>query len=211
MLNSYGLEQTEKGTQKAYVAGSEIPAGSYVEGGVLYTPQRDANGQPTGAALSKIIGDPNPDFTMSLGTNFTYKKFTFGFLLDGVYGVDVFNADRRTRQGVGIGDYSEKELKGELPRGYILSIYPVEEWRVEDGSFTKLREISLGYALPNNLISGVRDIQVTLTGRNLLSFDSYDGYDPETNAGGVSDRLRGIDFGNVPIPRTMQFSIRASF
>jgi len=211
LLNSYGLEQTEKGTQKAYVAGSEIPAGSYVEGGVLYTPQRDANGQPTGAALSKIIGDPNPDFTMSLGTNFTYKKFTFGFLLDGVYGVDVFNADRRTRQGVGIGDYSEKELKGELPRGYILSIYPVEEWRVEDGSFTKLREISLGYALPNNLISGVRDIQVTLTGRNLLSFDSYDGYDPETNAGGVSDRLRGIDFGNVPIPRTMQFSIRASF
>ncbi|MBK7009531.1 MAG: SusC/RagA family TonB-linked outer membrane protein [Saprospiraceae bacterium] len=211
LLNSYGLEQTEKGTQKTYVAGSEIPAGSYVEGGVIYTPQRDANGQPTGTALSKIIGDPNPDFTMSIGTNFTWKKLTFGFLLDGVYGVDVFNADRRTRQGVGIGDYSEKELKGELPRGYILSIYPVEEWRVEDGSFTKLREVSLGYELPANLIPGVSNIQLTLTGRNLVSFDKYDGYDPETNAGGVSDRLRGIDFGNVPIPRTMQFSVRASF
>lgn len=211
LLNTYGLEQTEKGTQKTYVPGSEIPAGSYVEGGVIYTPQRDANGQPTGTALSKIIGDPNPDFTMSIGTNFTWKKLTFGFLLDGVYGVDVFNADRRTRQGVGIGDYSEKELKGELPRGYILSIYPVEEWRVEDGSFTKLREVSLGYELPANLIPGVSNIQLTLTGRNLVSFDSYDGYDPETNAGGVSDRLRGIDFGNVPIPRTMQFSVRASF
>ena len=39
----------------------------------------------------------------------------------------------------------------------------------------------------------------------------YNGFDPETNAGGVSDRLRGIDFGNVPIPRTIQFSLKGSF
>ena len=55
------------------------------------------------------------------------------------------------------------------------------------------------------------DINFTIIGRNLYSFDNYDGYDPETNAGGVSDRLRGIDFGNVPIPRTIQFALKASF
>lgn len=205
-----GLEQTEKGTVTLY-KGEAIPDGAYVEGGFLYTPKRDANGQPTGVALRKIIGDPNPDFTLSLGSNFKYKKFSFGFLLDGVYGVDVFNADRRTRQGVGIGDYSERELKGELPRGYIYSIYLNEEWRVDDGSFTKIRELSLGYQLPDNLIKGMSDINFTIIGRNLYSFDNYDGYDPETNAGGVSDRLRGIDFGNVPIPRTIQFALKASF
>jgi len=209
--NQWGLEQTEKGTAVNYKAGDEIPEGSYVLGGVLYTPKRDANGMPTGVALRKVIGDPNPDFTLSLGSDFRWKKLSFGFLLDGVYGADVFNADKRTRQGVGIGDYSEKELKGELPRGYIHSIYPIEEWRVEDGTFTKIREVSLGYKLPDNLIKGMEDITLTITGRNLYSFDTYDGYDPETNAGGVSDRLRGIDFGNIPIPRSFQFSLKGSF
>jgi hypothetical protein len=209
--NQWGLEQTEKGTSVAYVAGTEIPAGSYVLGGLLYTPKRGADGLPTGGALRKIIGDPNPDFVMSFGANFRFKKLTFGLLLDGSYGSDVFNADRRTRQGVGIGDYSEKELKGELPRGYIHSIYPIEEWRVEDGSYTKIRELSIGYQLPDNLINGLKDISISVFGRNIHSFDSYDGYDPETNAGGVSDRLKGIDFGNVPIPRSFQFALRGSF
>ncbi|MBK9257050.1 MAG: SusC/RagA family TonB-linked outer membrane protein [Saprospiraceae bacterium] len=209
--NEWGLEQTEKGTIAPYKEGDNIPAGSYVVGAELFTPVRNAAGLPSGSALRNIIGDPNPDFTMSLGTNLRYKRLNFGFLLDGVYGADVFNADRRTRQGVGIGDISEKEIKGELPRGYILSIYPVEEWRIESGSFTKLREVSLGYTFPNSLVKGVSDLSLTVIGRNLISFDNYDGYDPETNAGGVSDRLRGIDFGNVPIPRTIQFALRASF
>jgi TonB-linked SusC/RagA family outer membrane protein len=209
--NQWGLEQTEKGTSQNYIPGSDIPSGSYVEGGVLYTPVRGADGLPSGGALRKIIGDPNPDFTLSFGSNIKWKKLSFGFLLDGSYGQDVFNADRRTRQGVGIGDYSERELRGELPRGYIHSIYPVEEWRIEDGSYTKLREISLGYDLPTSFIKGLNNLNLSLIGRNLHSFDSYDGYDPETNAGGVSDRLRGIDFGNVPIPRTFQFAIRAGF
>jgi TonB dependent receptor len=211
VLNQWGLEQTEKGTAVNYKAGTEIPAGSYVEGGVLYTPKRGTDGLPTGGALRKVIGDPNPDFTMSFGSNISFKKLTFSFLLDGVYGADVFNADRRTRQGVGIGDYSEREIKGELPRGYIHSIYPIEAWRIEDGSFTKLREISLGYDLPTSFIKGLGSLNVSVIGRNLHSFDSYDGYDPETNAGGVSDRLRGVDFGNVPIPRTIQFAVRAGF
>jgi TonB-linked SusC/RagA family outer membrane protein len=211
LKNQWGLEQTEKGSTKNYVAGTEIPSGSYVEGGVLYTPMRGADGLPTGGALRKIIGDPNPDFTLSFGSNVKWKKLSFAFLIDGSYGQDVFNADRRTRQGVGIGDYSEREIKGELPRGYIHSIYPVEEWRIEDGSYTKIREISLGYDLPTSFIKGLNNLNISLIGRNLHSFDSYDGYDPETNAGGVSDRLRGIDFGNVPIPRTFQFAIRAGF
>ncbi|WP_341842320.1 SusC/RagA family TonB-linked outer membrane protein [Chitinophaga caseinilytica] len=160
--------------------------------------------------LRKVIGNPNPDWIVSFGNALQYKKLSFNFLFDGALGQDVFNADRRTRQGVGIGDISEKEIRGELPRGYIFSVYNTEEYRVEDGSYIKLREVSLSYELPS-LARFIRSMTVSLTGRNLVSFDSYDGYDPETNAGGNSAVLRGIDFGNVPIPRTYQLSLRASF
>ena len=97
-----------------------------------------------------------------------------------------------------------------MPRGYIFSVYNTEEWRVEDGSYVKLREVSLSYDLPV-FAKFIRSSSISLVGRNLLSIDSYDGYDPETNAGGNSSVLRGIDFGNVPIPRTFQLSFRASF
>jgi hypothetical protein len=176
----------------------------------------DAGGRPIAATTTgtnldrKVIGDPNPDWIVSLSNNFDYKKLSFSFLIDGALGQDVFNADRRTRQGVGIGDYAEKEAKGELPRGYIWSIYATEEWRVESGSFVKLREVALSYQLPG-FAKFVKSSSVSLVGRNLISWDSYDGYDPETNAGGNSAVLRGIDFGNVPIPRTMQLTFRATF
>jgi TonB-linked SusC/RagA family outer membrane protein len=210
LLNAYGLEQTEKGISKVLKEGETLPAGAYVYGNTYYVAERDG-GQPKGLnALRKVIGDPNPDFTLSFGSTITWKKLSFNFLMDGAYGQEVFNADRRTRQGVGIGDISEKELKGEVKRGYIHSIYPIEEWRIDDGSYTKLREISLSYNF-GGLIKGMSDLTLSVIGRNLYSWDNYDGYDPETNAGGTSDRLRGVDFGNVPIPRTYQFALKASF
>lgn len=210
LMDARGLPQPEKGTALPFKAGSDIPVGSYVYAGTLYTPKRDASGQPTGTALRKIIGDPNPDFMASFGSTLRYKRLNFSFLLDGVFGVDVFNADRRTRQGVGIGDYAEREMKGELVRGYVWAIYPIEEWRVDPGQYIKIREVSLSYNLPSP-VKGISDLNLALIGRNLFSFDKYDGFDPETNAGGNSDLFRGVDFGNVPIPRTFQLSLTAKF
>jgi hypothetical protein len=105
---------------------------------------------------------------------------------------------------------AEKEYKNEIKRGTINAIYPIEEWRLDDGSYTKLREVSLSYNF-GGLVRGMSDMTISVIGRNLYSFDNYNGYDPETNAGGTSDRLRGIDFGNIPIPRTVQFALKASF
>ncbi len=207
--NSTTLLQIERGTETTYNGSADVPAGSYVVGGKLFTPVRDANGQPSGSALRRIIGDPNPDYILSFGSGVNFKGLSLNFLLDGAFGMDVFNADRRTRQGVGIGDYAEKELKRELERGYIWAFYPVEAWRVEDGSYLKLREISLAYNLGK--VGPISGLTVSLIGRNLYSWDSYDGYDPETNAGGTSDFLRGVDFGNVPIPRTFQAMLTARF
>lgn len=193
ILNSQGFPQREKGTQN----------------GAYYTAQRDANGQPTGANVNGIIGNPNPKWTGSFTNEINYKKIGFGFLLDAVQGVNVFNADFRTRQGVGVGEIMEKELKGELKRGYTFANYLIEEWRIDNGSFVKLREVSLSYDLPK--LGKLENWRLSLIGRNLFSFDKYRGYDPETNAGGNNDLFRGTDFGNVPIPRTYRLQLNVSF
>ncbi len=193
--NTSDIPVTERGTQNSALD---------------YTTQRDANGLPTGTVLRKVIGDPNPDYTASLVNELSYKRFNLRVQFDAVQGVDVFNADWRTRQGVGNGKVAEQEQRGEIPRGYILGVYGIEEWRIDDGSFVKLREVSLGYDFGkvSNVFSG---LSVLFSGRNLFSWDDYKGYDPEVNAGGQSTILRGIDFGAVPIPRTFSLSIQAKF
>lgn len=176
------------------------------KGGIVY----DAEGryvQSTPITSRKVIGNPNPEWIVGLTNSVSWKNFSLNVLLDGALNYEVFNADKRTRQGVGIGDWAEKEVKGEVARGYIWSFYGIEEWRVDDGSFIKLRELSLGYQLPK-FAKWINNASVTLVGRNLISWDDYNGYDPETNAGGNSTTLRGIDFGNVPIPRTYQLILR---
>jgi TonB-linked SusC/RagA family outer membrane protein len=192
--NAAGIPQQEKGIQNSPL---------------VYTTQRDAGGLPTGGAVRKIIGDPNPDWTGSIVNEFTYKKLSMRIQLDAVQGVDVFNADWRTRQGVGNGKEAEKEHRGEYPRGYIAGIYGIEEWRIDDGSFVKLRELSLSYSLGK--MKWFNDLTFSFSGRNLISWDNYKGYDPEVNAGGQSTVLRGIDFGAVPIPKTFSFGIAAKF
>jgi len=175
------------------------------------TPQRDANGQPTGDILRRVIGDPNPDYILGIGTDVTYKNFSFSMLWEAVQGFDIFDADKRTRQGVGLGRIAEQELSGELPRGWIAGFYPVQEFRMEDGSFVKLREVSLSYNFPTIFNKSVRDFKISLIGRNLISIDNFFSYDPETNAGGQSNLLRATNFGNVPIPRTFALSLSANF
>ncbi|MBX3242508.1 MAG: SusC/RagA family TonB-linked outer membrane protein [Chitinophagaceae bacterium] len=176
-----------------------------------YTAQRDANGLPTGTALRKVIGNPNPDWTGTLVNTFNYKKLSLRVQLDAVQGLEVWNADFRTRQGVGNGsEFAQKEHLGELPRGYVSGIYAIEEWRMDNGSFVKLREVSFTYNF-GRLNKAISDLSLSLSGRNLISWDKYNGFDPETNAGGGSTLARGIDFGNVPIPRTFALTLSTKF
>lgn len=179
---------------------------------LTYTTARDpATGlPPAGAtALNTKIGDPNPRYTGTLTNDFQYKKLGLHIQLDAVQGVDVFNADFRTRQGVDNGKVAEMEDNGQLPRGFIAGNYNIQEWRVDDGSFVKLRELSISYSFGK--LKGISDLSLSLGGRNLISWDHYKGYDPELNAAGQSTVLRGIDFGSVPIPRSYNLSVRAKF
>ncbi len=178
-------------------------------------PARDQNGGVVASAtpLRKVIGDPNPDWTGTLSSQFTYKDWGLRVQVDGVYGFEVYNWDWITRNNVGNGPLAEQELKGELPRGWVAAIGGfigpcIQEDHVQDGSFTKIREISLDYTLRK--LKFAQSMKISLTGRNLFSFDHYDGFDPEVNASGQSI-VRGNDFGAFPIPRTIQLSILTKF
>jgi len=194
LTNTAGIPQTAKGTQTAVTNPTEA---------------KDANGLPTGTVLRKVIGNPNPDYTGSVVNEVTYKKLSLRAQVDFVKGVDVFNADFRTRQGVGNGKVAEQEQRGTIPRGFITGVYAIEEWRVDKGDYVKLRELSLSYNLGK--VAFANNLSINFSGRNLISWDNYKGYDPEVNAAGQSTLLRGIDFGSTPIPRSFSFGIKADF
>lgn len=194
LTNAAGIPQLEAGIQNSATS---------------YTPQRDANGMPTGTTLRKVIGNPNPDYTLSFVNDFTYKKLSLHVQLDAVQGSDVWNADWRTRQGVGSGKVAEQEQMGLLPRGYVAGVYATEEWRIDNGSFVKLREVALSYNVGK--VKFINDLTINLSGRNLVSWDNYKGYDPELNSGGQSTILRNIDFGSVPIPRSFTLGVQVKF
>jgi TonB-linked SusC/RagA family outer membrane protein len=211
VLSPGGIPRQAYGTQTSVLSYTQQ---DFLPGGPA------GQGIPVGTPLRKVIGNPNPLYTATLINEFTYKKFNVRVQIDATKGNAVFNADFRTRQGVGNGKIAEMEHRGQLPRGYISAynpnaafatgIYGIEEWRVDDGSNVRIRELSVSYSV-GKLGKIVRDLSVNFTGRNLIVWTKYIGYDPEVNAGGQSTLLRGIDFGAVPIPRTLSFGLQAKF
>ena len=177
----------------------------------------DADGFPfrgttEDGASSKVIGDPNPDWFGSLINEFAYKNFKLRIQLDAVQGFDVFNWNRRLLDNVifGGGFNVGQELLGNRPKGFGSAQAGIFEEFVEDGSFVKLRELAFSYDFKPP-IEGIENVQLSLVGRNLISWDDYSGWDPEINTAGQSNGVRGFDFAGVPIPRTYQLGVNVSF
>ena len=182
-------------------------------------------------SLNAVIGDPNPDWMGSLLNEFTVAgKFRIRALLDGVFGNDIMNLSTRA-QNAGIASNSkeyERELlpygdPRKLPPGFNARTQGIFEYWIEDGTFVKLREISLSYTLNVPAVRRVfsEGVDLTLAGRNLYVWTDYSGYDPEvnlfgTNAGGLGSVQttaadRGFDFGAYPIPRTWSITARFTY
>ena len=177
------------------------------------TPQEAGDGVPAQAVGNQIIGDPTPDFTASWTNEFEIaQNLRLRAQIDAVYGQDVFNFTRRLAALSAFGtlkDY-QRELEGDLPAGYTGSAFGIFEHWVEDGSFIKLRELSLSYTLfPSQL--PVESIRLNVAARNLFSIDTYSGYDPEVNVGGQRTTTRNFDFVEVPIPRSFSLGATLNF
>ncbi len=182
-------------------------------------PIADASGKVTGIPAigpRRIIGDPNPNsywsFINDVGIG---KSVSFRLQLDGVRGGDVFNFDRRLLEtpAFGSGAAYGDELTGVVPKGYFAARRGIFEEYIEDGTWTKLRELSVTYSLPERIASrfGSRNAQITLAGRNLKTWTDFTGWDPETNVGAQRTLVRGFNFATVPIPRSVAFTISTNF
>jgi TonB-dependent SusC/RagA subfamily outer membrane receptor len=182
-------------------------------------------------SLNAVIGDPSPRWMGSFLNEFTIaKRLRLRALLDGVFGNKIMNLSTRA-QNAGIASNSKTYERELLPYGDPRKLPPtwnsrtqgIFEYWIEDGTFVKLRELSASYTLDAPVVRRYfRDgIDLTLSGRNLVVWTNYSGYDPEinlfgTNAGGLQSVQttaadRGFDFGGYPIPRVWSLSARVSF
>jgi hypothetical protein len=75
----------------------------------------------------------------------------------------------------------------------------------------RLKNVTIGYTLPNGLIKGISSIRLALSGNNLYTLTNYSGYDPEINSYGDNPALFGVDLGGYPNNKSYNFSIRCNF
>ena len=183
-------------------------------------PIRDATtGEITGIpgiGVRRIIGDPNPDAYWAFINEFGVgRSVSFRVQVDGVRGGDVFNFDRRLLEtpAFGTGRAYEAELLGEVPTGYFQARRSIFEEYIEDGTWTKLREVSVTWNVPPSVGRFLRaeSTQISLIGRNLKTWTDFQGWDPETNVGAQRTLVRGFAFATTPIPRSVAISVTSSF
>ena len=164
----------------------------------------------------KVIGNPNAQAFWSLTNELILgTRWSVRAQVDGVNGLDIFNFDRRLLEtpAFGTGAAYAAEILQQVPSGYFQARRSIFEEYVEDGSYTKLREISVSYQLDPRWLRmrGVTGATLTVAGRNLKTWTKYTGWDPETNAGRQSTLVRGFAFATTPIPRTLTFAAALTF
>ena len=169
------------------------------------------------------MGNTTPDFNVSLGNTFRWHGLSIYALLDGEYGVDIYNQTRQwayRENRSGDQDQAGKPDDLKKPVAYYQLLYntnAVNSWFVEEGTYVKLREFSLRYSLNpdwlDSLVGGrVTGVDVNLIGRNLYTWTDYSGYDPEVGNGNAgSDVIGRVDSYQYPNYRTVSVSLQFTF
>ncbi len=188
--------------------------------------QGNLTGQPDGVideADRTVIGNANPDFTWGMTHKFSWKGWDLSFFLQGVHGNEIVNAylfeigSLHAETNV-LREFYDNRWTPDNPGGIYPKVGPSErntfsDAQVEDGSFVRLRNVTLGYALPDAWLRKVRmsRCRIYASANNALTFTKYRGYDPEVNAFGQSHLLQGIDYGGYPLARTLLGGVQVVF
>ena len=154
------------------------------------------------------IGKPTPDWSYGLNLNADWKGFDLNVFFQGVYGADVFDAT--WRQDIASGNYPTWVLQRWTGEGTsnslpLLKLGDSKNWvcsdiYVQDGSYLRLENISLGYTLPRNITKkvNIERFRVYVRAENLFTWTKYWGFDPEI---GTSSTSMGVDYGVYPQAR----------
>lgn len=222
-------------TFNATAAGAAILDGSLF-GLRGYRPQRNENGD----AIINSNGLPTlvvetyddvtrmPDWTLGFSNTLSYKNFKLSFLLDIVQGVDVYNATESALVYYGLSEQTLNRnetimLPGVDASGAVNTVpvamdqafyrdyyYKNTENFIEDGSFARLRYVTLSYTLPSRILekTALSSVQFFATGRNLFTITNYSGVDPEVNTFGAGIAGAGsMSIDNLGTPNIQGFDL----
>lgn len=164
------------------------------------------------------IGNPTPEWSFSINNSFAYKNFDLQIFLQGVAGNDIYNANRIWQEGMAVPQnqtakvldrWTGEGTSNSVPRAVYSD--PNKNARhssrfVEDGSYLRIKNLTLGYTLPENLSKRayLQTVRLYMSCQNLYTFTKYSGFDPEVGA-------NGVDLSTYPLTRTVSFGVNVKF
>lgn len=172
-----------------------------------------------------VISDSNPDFTIGLTNNFTIGKFDINIFFEGVYGRDIMNEFKlRSESGQGgatqfsnlrkeawLGHWTPEN--GSQTYGRLLNQTNtwVSSYFIEDGSYIRLKTLSVGYTLQNAALkrAGIGSLRFSVAADNLYIWSNYSGMDPDVSSS--NSLFTGFDRMSYPKARTITFGVNATF
>ncbi len=222
-------------TLKPGVASDLSVQGQPVAPGIIKLQDTNGDGVVNDADRT-AIGNANPKVTGGLNQQFTYKGFDASVFFNFVYGNQVYNANKiefttavnpfsnllttmngryRTidANGVPITDLdASRNLNENATIWQPTRTLFVHSWAIEDGSFLRLNNITLGYSLPKALIAKAKLTQLRfyVTGSNLYTWTKYSGFDPEANTRRASPLTPGVDYAGYPRSRLLLVGVNLS-
>jgi hypothetical protein len=184
----------------------------------------DTNGDGVVTTADKHdLGNAQPKFTASFSNTLAYKNFDLSFSFQGSYGNKIFNLLQQqlekttTTQNVStiLLDRwdSTANPNGKFPKIVNAPVVQVADIYIEDGSYIRLKNITLGYNFPKNIASKIlaKQIRIYVSAQNVLTITNYRGQDPEANFYDQNNLQPGIDYGVYPNYRTYTTGINVTF
>jgi TonB-linked SusC/RagA family outer membrane protein len=237
-LSTYTLQERRGLTSIARVGEAY---GSLFGIGFVHAPDGQivyANGLPVVSTTPTLLGNVQPDWIGGISNNFTFKKFTLSTLIDVKMGGDFFDEGTGTARWT--GQYAETALGREegiigkgvmnvgtaespiyVPNDIIVATNQLigynnprryHEASIHDGSYVKLRELSLGYSLPKGMLKkfGIQNAKLSLVARNVaILFKNTPHIDPEVDRFGANSQ--GFAYGELPNARSLGANLSLSF
>lgn len=188
-------------------------------GNIVYE-DRNNDGRITDADKT-WIGDANPDFTFGLTNTLTWKGLSLSFLITGSVGNDIYNASRVELVSMNNGYNQITDVLRrwrspgdvtDMPKAGGTDNLKVSSRFVEDGSYVKLKNITLSYDIRHHALkkAHISSIRPYITCGNVLTLTKYSGYDPEVSEYTAATKM-GVDWGSYPNVKTFIFGLNVEF